>query len=463
MLTFSGQCRPALLFYLPGAILVAFFSLAKPFLPALPAQLPGKITPHLIDYTPLQNSWHSSWIQILRSQGCSGLISRQKSHFRLYERRYGRVRLKWADFAGSLILPEQRISEAPEKTLIKLVTAWQSLLTASVPGSTTIRWGCGGGRLWLRATVTVSPGALHGVKLNLARITLIQPLPRGDRTGFWPRKPPGLSPEPFTLPQPAPEPQAAEPVNLNTSPLSEAPVRDEITPPEGTPFPETGFRPKAAIIIDDLGYLPSVAEELLKVPASLTWAVLPKTPYAQADLAAAGTHGVEVILHLPLEPLDPTIDPGPGLIRKDWDVERIYNQLEEDLAAIPGAVGINNHMGSAGTRDERLMRLLMSFIGRRKLFFIDSKTVAGSVAEKYARRYRVPFAKRQVFIDNQDTFQSQTAALRSLLQIALKEGSAVGIAHARPGTARAIREMLPEFEAAGVELVSVSELVRVEE
>ena len=456
MVTLSRQCRTALLFFLPGTILVAFFSLTKPFLTAQPAKLPGRFAgSNLVDYTTLQNSWHSSWIEILKSQGHSDTIPKENSNFRLYERRYGKVRLRWADFSSSLILPAQKISEVPGKTLIKLVTAWQSLLVDSAPGSTTIRWGCGGGWLWLRITVAVSPAAVHGVKLNLAQITLIQPLPRGDRTGLWPQKPPVLSPEPLSPSQSTSETQVVGLPNPE-------PALDQKTSQKESPQDEATC-PEAAIIIDDVGYLPSVTQELLKIPAPLTWAVLPGTPYAREELTAAKACGIEIMLHLPLEPLDQSLDPGPGLIRKNWNTERIYKQLAKDLDEIPGAVGINNHMGSAGTQDDRLMRVLMSWIGRRKLFFIDSMTVAGSVAEKYARRYRVPFAKRQVFIDNQNTFESQTAALRNLLQITLKEGSAVGIAHARPGTASAIRAVLPEFAAAGVELVSASKLVRVED
>ncbi|HEX7714229.1 MAG TPA: hypothetical protein VF531_09410, partial [Bacillota bacterium] len=94
MVTLSRQCRTALLFFLPGTILVAFFSLTKPFLTARPAKLPGRFAgSNLVDYTTLQNSWHSSWIEILKSQGHSDTIPKENSNFRLYERRYGKVRL----------------------------------------------------------------------------------------------------------------------------------------------------------------------------------------------------------------------------------------------------------------------------------------------------------------------------------------------------------------------------------
>lgn len=485
MFTLSRQCRAALLFFLPGTLLVALFTLAKPGSPVYPAV--SELKPddsRMIDYTPLQNSWHSWWLRTLKSEGITSDsitseaitservtsvavtgILHEDSYFHLNERRYGRLRLKWADFTISLVLPINQVTPTSEKTLVKLGSAWQSLLAAYNPGPTTIRWGYGGGGLWLRMTAAVRPSAVRGVRLNLAQITLIQPVASSNRwLGLQPRKPPSLCP--VLLPV---SPESTKMKGKFQSPPDAFVLGNEVSPRKGaTPRNEVPPRsvwtnPKAAIIIDDVGYVQTAATELLKIPAPLTWAILPKTPFAQTDLNAARACGFEIILHLPLEPLDSSVDPGPGLIRKEWDAGRIRKQLAEDLASVPGAVGINNHMGSAGTKDDRLMRVLMSVFHRRNLFFVDSMTVADSVAEKYARRYRVPFAKRQVFIDNQANLESQKTALRNLLQIALTEGSAVGIAHARPGTAAAIREMLPEFDAAGVELVPVSELVRTEE
>jgi polysaccharide deacetylase 2 family uncharacterized protein YibQ len=128
--------------------------------------------------------------------------------------------------------------------------------------------------------------------------------------------------------------------------------------------------------------------------------------------------------------------------------------------SIPGAVGVNNHMGSAGTADYRLMLVLMSEIKKRNLFFIDSLTTPRSVGDKCAALYRVPMAKRNVFIDNAEDLDSKIRALEELLRYALKYGTAIGIGHARPGTGEAILTMLPKFAAAGVEIAPVSQLVK---
>ena len=74
--------------------------------------------------------------------------------------------------------------------------------------------------------------------------------------------------------------------------------------------------------------------------------------------------------------------------------------------------------------------------------------------------YQVPFAKRRVFIDNSADENSKKSVLRELIRIAVKDRSAIGIAHVKEGNAAAIHEVLPEFTKAGVEFVPVSELVK---
>ncbi len=225
------------------------------------------------------------------------------------------------------------------------------------------------------------------------------------------------------------------------------------------PKPAVSQKAKVALIIDDVGHNQSIIRDIAKIPIPLTWAFLPYTPYIKECLAEAKANGFEVMLHLPLEPLDRTRDPGPGVIRRNWTETQIEQQLKRNLEAVPGAIGLNNHMGSLGTQDPHLMACLMRIIKTTKLFFIDSRTSPKSIAEKYAMEYQVPFAKRHVFIDNDADPNLKKAALRELINIALKEGSAIGIAHVKDGNAAVIIEMLPEFSNAGIEFVPVSELV----
>lgn len=216
---------------------------------------------------------------------------------------------------------------------------------------------------------------------------------------------------------------------------------------------------KVAIIIDDVGYLRRPTEELLRVPAHLTFSVLPFTPYGRDFALEAHRKGYDVMLHLPMQTLRGRINPGKGVIPKNWPEARILRQLDADIEAVPGLEGVNNHMGSAGPRDRNYLRIIMGELKKRHLFYVDSVTDR-TVAEECAREVQIPFAKRDVFIDHFQSLSANESSLKQLIGLARKKGYAIGIGHAREGTATEILAMLPEFKKEGVEIVSVAELVK---
>src|SRR6202012_139279 len=74
--------------------------------------------------------------------------------------------------------------------------------------------------------------------------------------------------------------------------------------------------------------------------------------------------------------------------------------ITEMLLTVPTAAGVNNHEGSRGTADPVLMAELMPVLGRRHLFFVDSRPTAATVAYDAAIRAGVPAASRNVFLDD---------------------------------------------------------------
>jgi len=55
------------------------------------------------------------------------------------------------------------------------------------------------------------------------------------------------------------------------------------------------------------------------------------------------------MLHQPMEPFNPTLNPGPGALYVGKDPEKIAAVIDENIDEIPYASGINNHMGSRFT------------------------------------------------------------------------------------------------------------------
>lgn len=234
-------------------------------------------------------------------------------------------------------------------------------------------------------------------------------------------------------------------------------------PAPSSPLPEEGRVPKhdayISIIIDDWGYNQEVGRRFLALPQPLTMAVIPFAPHSEELLAEGVAKGWEPLLHLPMEPVSSFWELGRGSIDTSLSEEEIRERIEEDLAALPGVVGVNNHMGSKATADERVMDAVMKVIKDKGLFFVDSRTSARSVAEKAAAAYGVEHAANQVFLDNVDSVDAVTRRIDLLVDVARHSGTAVGIGHVRANTVEAIARALPTLAAQGVHIVPIKELL----
>lgn len=217
---------------------------------------------------------------------------------------------------------------------------------------------------------------------------------------------------------------------------------------------------KIAIIIDDLGANRILAHSFMALGKPLTLSFFPHQTYTKELSQEAKDLGYEVMLHLPMEPQGyPDVDPGEGALLKSMSKEELKQALNKDLAEVPLAAGVNNHMGSRLTEDQEAMRVVLAELKRRGLFFVDSKTSGKSVAAKVAEELELPSATRQIFLDNEEKEDYIRQQLELLAKTAKKKGSAIGIAHPHPATIRVLEEELPQLEKQGFQIVRVSELL----
>ncbi len=218
---------------------------------------------------------------------------------------------------------------------------------------------------------------------------------------------------------------------------------------------------RAAIVMDDLGRDLGSARVLLSLHAPLTFSVMPGQRDSRQLAEAAHRAGVEVMLHLPMQPIDDSApDISPHELRvgmSDREVERL---VLHDLATVPDAAGVNNHMGSRATADGKLMAEVMSVLAKRRLYFIDSRTSPDSVALAAARRAGLRAFYRSVFLDDVRTVRYTLGQLRLLSRLAQERGAVLAIGHPYPSTLAALRLFLPELYREDVQLVPVSQLLR---
>ncbi|WP_404333275.1 divergent polysaccharide deacetylase family protein [Mesobacillus maritimus] len=156
-----------------------------------------------------------------------------------------------------------------------------------------------------------------------------------------------------------------------------------------------------AIVIDDFGNGMKGTEEMLNLPVPLTVAVMPFLSTTAKDAKHAHEKGHEVIVHLPMEPKRGKKSwLGPGAITTDLTDEEIRKRVEQAIAEVPFAVGMNHHMGSKVTEDERVMRIILEVCREKGFFYLDSKTTGNSVIPKIAKELGVPYLENNLFFDH---------------------------------------------------------------
>jgi polysaccharide deacetylase 2 family uncharacterized protein YibQ len=263
-------------------------------------------------------------------------------------------------------------------------------------------------------------------------------------------------PAPVRRPTPAPTERAAP--RREPRPPAPAPApAPEPAPPAAAP---AGGR--VALVIDDLGRSLAEVERLTRLGVPLSYAVLPFEPRTREVVERLRASGAEILCHLPLEGREGA-DPGPGAIREDFSPRRVARRTREAIEAVPGATGLNNHMGSKVTADRAAMRAVLEVVAEHGLFFLDSRTTAESVAYELARRAGVPTARRTVFLDGEREPLAIHTEFERLLAEARERGAAIAIAHPHEVTFDALDELVPAAVAAGYEFVPVSYLLERDE
>ena len=246
--------------------------------------------------------------------------------------------------------------------------------------------------------------------------------------------------------------QADEVTNLEDSTVSE--VLDK--PIEK----KTPMRGIIAIIIDDFGYRNDhISNGFLELPAKLTYAIIPGHDHSQLFSKKAYDAGYEIIVHLPMENIGKTYGEEEYVLMSYFQDDEIKSRINSAFDNLPEAIGLNNHQGSRGTADSRVMTLLAGVIKDKKKFFIDSRTTSNSLANSTMRRYNVPTNQRDVFLDNDLDEEKIKTQLYKLADVSERKGIAIGIGHVKPQTLNVLKNEIPVLKQKGFRFEFVSRLV----
>ncbi len=239
--------------------------------------------------------------------------------------------------------------------------------------------------------------------------------------------------------------------------ISPAPAKKVVARPATPPVPAE-FR--MAIILDDWGENFSLTRQAIDIGRPLTLSVLPYLKYSKKIAEVAHENHLGVMLHMPMEPKKARERMEPQTILTTTPDADVVRYLDEALAGVPYAEGVNNHTGSKATCDRRVMKLVLGRLKELRLFFVDSFVTAESVGPEIAEETGIGFAKRNVFIDNKSQKDAILEELERAKKLAIKNGQVIVIGHDKKATLAAIKEAVPELEKAGVRLVFVKELIK---
>ena len=219
-------------------------------------------------------------------------------------------------------------------------------------------------------------------------------------------------------------------------------------------------RARIAILIDDIGQDLELAKSFAQLPFPVTLSILPLASHTPPIVQMAKKSACDYMLHLPMEPKDyPEFDPGPGTLFLSMTDEEIRQLLNAHLRQVPGAIGVNNHMGSGFTENEGKMSTLMEELKKRGLFYVDSRTTSLTVAHKVATAVGVPAASRTVFLDNDPSPKAVEFQIKRLVASAQESGMAVGIGHPHKATLNVLQSFFGGNQRQEARVVPVSKIV----
>jgi len=223
----------------------------------------------------------------------------------------------------------------------------------------------------------------------------------------------------------------------------------------GLPAASNDLPPTIAIIIDDMGHNLEEGERLAALEQPLTLAFLPWRRHTLRLARLAHSRNKEIMLHAPMANTH-NFDLGPGGLTADMDEQTMTLTLRRALQSIPYVQGVNNHMGSLLTQQLRAMDWVMKELNRYPIYFVDSRTIASSVAGDVARAYSIPSVTRDVFLDHEQTEEFVHRQFRLLIKRARENGTAVAIGHPHKVTVDYLEKHLPLLDQEGIAIATIS-------
>lgn len=194
-------------------------------------------------------------------------------------------------------------------------------------------------------------------------------------------------------------------------------------------LPELPSKGKLIFVFDDAGHNLEQLQYFLDLPFPCTIAVLPKLPNSRETARRIRAAGKELILHQPMQAVNPNVDPGEGAVKPGMNREEIKKIVASNVEEIGPIAGMNNHEGSLITSDEEAMNAVLELCREKNIYFLDSRTSSKSVVPQVAKKLNMSIWERAVFLDNKRDKAYMKKQIIEGLEIASQRGEAIMIGH----------------------------------
>ena len=223
-----------------------------------------------------------------------------------------------------------------------------------------------------------------------------------------------------------------------------------------------GEKPRVAVLINGLGLSDEATAEAIKnlpAPVSVAYGAYGRNIQDWVEKARGAGH--EVLLQIPLEPLDyPTNDPGPHTLLTTLPPEENLKRLQWLMSRFTGYVGITNLMGTKFETAQASFAPVLEELKARGLLFVDDGSVKDSSGGQISGAIGLDYASADVQIDATPSPDDINKALARLEALAKEKGAAIGVASARPATIKQLAQWAGELKGKNIVLIPVSAAVR---
>ncbi len=225
-------------------------------------------------------------------------------------------------------------------------------------------------------------------------------------------------------------------------------------------FSDDRRRPLIVVVIDDMGVDRPRSRRVTELPQPLTLSYLPYARDLAEQATAARSRGHELMLHLPMEPMSSSVDPGPNALLTSLSLDMIRRRTVAALDSFSGYVAVNNHMGSRFTTWRPGVEASLREMKARGLAYLDSRTHADTVGGLVAEELGMPSVDRHVFLDDVMTGDAVRRQLAETEALARRQGFVIAIGHPHDVTIQALAEWLPGLSGKGFVLGPISAAIR---